>query len=218
MSILRLKDIRYISDNTQVLDSVNLNIEKGDCVSIIGASGSGKSTLLKICSDLISPTNGEIFFEEKNYLDYDPIELRKKISYCVQIPYLFGKSVFDNLSYPFIIRKKEIDEQRILQFMKKLNLDSDYLHKDINVLSGGEKQRVALIRNLMFTPDILLLDEVTSALDKENAKIVESLIKEMNDNGITVIWVTHSLEQSESIFNKRIQMDQGQVCAEEDLI
>ncbi|WP_332842739.1 ABC transporter ATP-binding protein [Paraclostridium bifermentans] len=133
------------------------------------------------------------------------------------MPYLFGKSVFDNLSYPFIIRKKEIDEQRILQFMKKLNLDSDYLHKDINALSGGEKQRVALIRNLMFTPDILLLDEVTSALDKENAKIVESLIKEMNDNGITVIWVTHSLEQSESIFNKRIQMDQGQVCAEEDL-
>ncbi|GKZ03258.1 hypothetical protein ANS017_25320 [Paraclostridium bifermentans] len=78
MSILRLKDIRYISDNTQILDSVNLNIEKGDCVSVIGASGSGKSTLLKICSDLISPTNGEIFFEEKNYLDYDPIELRKK--------------------------------------------------------------------------------------------------------------------------------------------
>ncbi|MGG2466478.1 ABC transporter ATP-binding protein [Paraclostridium bifermentans] len=217
MSILRLKDIRYISDNTQILDSVNLNIEKGDCVSIIGASGSGKSTLLKICSDLISPTNGEIFFEEKNYLDYDPIELRQKISYCVQIPYLFGKSVFDNLSYPFIIRKKEIDEQRILQFMKKLNLDSDYLHKDINALSGGEKQRVALIRNLMFTPDILLLDEVTSALDKENAKIVESLIKEMNDNGITVIWVTHSLEQSESIFNKRIQIDQGQICTEEDL-
>lgn len=217
MSILRLKAISYFSDNTHIINGVSIEIEKGDCVSIIGSSGSGKSTLLKICSDLISPTSGEIFYKGKKYPDYDPIELRKKISYCVQIPYLFGKSVFDNLSYPFIIRKKEIDEKRIKIFMEKLNLNSSYLHKDINSLSGGEKQRVALIRNLMFTPDILLLDEVTSSLDKENAKIVESLVKEMNNNGVTVVWITHSIEQSKSIFNKRIEMDQGQISSKEDL-
>ena len=99
--------------------------------------------------------------------------------------------------------------------MNRFNLDESFLEKNVTSLSGGEKQRVSLIRNLIFEPDIILLDEVTAALDKENAKIVEAYIKELNSNGITVLWITHSKEQSEGIFNKRINIDGGKLkCLE----
>lgn len=217
MNILSLNNIKYFFENTYILNGISLNIKKGDCISIIGTSGSGKSTLLKICSDLISPTCGELLFYNKNYHDYDPISLRKQISYCIQIPYLFGESVYDNLSYPFQIRNQNIDTNKIIRFLEKLNLDKTYLEKDINSLSGGEKQRIALIRNLIYNPEILLLDEVTSGLDVKNAKKVEELVKEMNDNGTTVIWITHNLDQSKSIFNRRIQIEEGKIIKEEIL-
>lgn len=217
MSILSLENVKYSFENTNILNGIDLNISKGDCVSIIGTSGSGKSTLLKLCSDLISPTSGSISFYEKDYNLYEPINLRKQISYCVQIPYLFGDTVYQNLSYPFKIRKQEVNKDKIIKFMQQLNLDESYLEKNINSLSGGEKQRVALIRNLLYKPEILLLDEVTSGLDSQNAKIVQDLIKDLNEDGVTVMWITHSLAQSESIFNKRIQIEQGKIVKEETL-
>lgn len=215
MSILSLKNIKYSFENTDILNGINIDIDKGDCISIIGKSGSGKSTLLKLCADLVTQIEGEILYNGKNYNTYDPINLRKNISYCVQLPYLFGDSVCDNLEYPFKIRKDKINKLKIKEYLNKFNLDESYLQKDINSLSGGEKQRIALIRNLIYTPDILLLDEVTSGLDYQNAKLVENLIKEMNENGVTVIWITHNLEQSESIFNKRICIEEGKVIKEE---
>lgn len=215
MEILSINNLIYEADNTKILSGINFNVEQGDCISIVGQSGSGKSTLLKLCSDLIQATSGEIIYRGKSYNDYNPLELRRKISYCVQLPYLFGNTVLDNLEFPFKIRKKEIDKDRVLYLMNRFNLDESFLEKNVTSLSGGEKQRVSLIRNLIFEPDIILLDEVTAALDKENAKIVEAYIKELNSNGITVLWITHSKEQSEGIFNKRITIDGGKLkCLE----
>lgn len=211
MSILEIKNVYYESDNIQILNGISIYVEQGDCISLVGQSGSGKSTLLKLCSDLLPISNGEILYNGYNYKSYDPIELRKKISYCIQIPYLFGATVYENLEFPFKVRKEPIDKDRIIGLLRRFNLDESFLYKDINSLSGGEKQRVAIIRNLVYNPDILLLDESTSALDKENAKVVEEYIKELNLKGVTVLWVTHNLEQSESIFNKRITISNGKV-------
>lgn len=215
MEILSINNLTYEADNTKILSGITFNVEQGDCISIVGQSGSGKSTLLKLCSDLIQVTNGEIIYRGKSYKDYNPLELRRKISYCVQLPYLFGNTVLDNLEFPFKIRKKELDKERVLYLMNRFNLDESFLEKNVASLSGGEKQRVSLIRNLIFEPDIILLDEVTAALDKENAEIVEAYIKELNENGTTVLWITHSKEQSEGIFNKRITIDGGRLkCLE----
>ncbi|MGL5328136.1 MAG: ABC transporter ATP-binding protein, partial [Peptostreptococcaceae bacterium] len=172
MSILSIKDIYYSSDNLDILNGISIDIEKGDCISIIGESGSGKSTLMKICSDLISISKGDILYNGKSYKEYNPLELRKKISYCVQIPYLFGRNVYENLEFPFKIRHEKMDKPKVIDLLNKFKLDKSYLEKDINSLSGGEKQRISLIRNLVYTPQILLLDEVTSSLDNENTKIV----------------------------------------------
>ena len=117
---------------------------------------------------------------------------------------MFGKSVCENLEFPFKIRKEKVNKQRIVKLLERFNIDESFLEKDIISLSGGEKQRISIIRNLLYTPDIILLDEATSSLDLENAKIVEEYVQELNDLGVTVLWITHSMEQSEKIFNKRI--------------
>lgn len=211
MSILNIDNLIFKDKDNIIIDDISLDINKGDCISIVGESGSGKSTFLRLLADLIPPYNGEIKYIGKNYLSYNPIELRRKISYCTQLPYLFGHTVKENLEFPFKIRNKEIDKKRIIELLNIFNLDEYYLSKDINSLSGGEKQRISLIRNLVFIPDILLLDEVTSALDVDNAIIVEKYMKKLNKSGVTIIWVTHNDEQSKRIFNKRIVMADGKI-------
>lgn len=215
MSILSVRDIAYKINDVEILNGVSFDIEKGDCISIIGKSGSGKSTLLKTCADLLPITSGNIYFNGKCYTSYNPIELRRKISYCIQVPHLFGKNVYQNIEFPFKIRKENVDRFKTIELLERFNLDESFLEKDINSLSGGEKQRISIIRNLLYTPDILLLDEATSALDTENAKAIEEYVGELNSLGVTVLWITHSMSQSEGIFNKRITMLEGKLeCME----
>lgn len=211
MNLLELKDIYYTSDNTEILKGISFEVKKGDCISIVGASGSGKSTMLKLCADLITASSGEIIFDGRDYLIYNPLELRKRISYCIQIPYLFGDTVRDNLEFPFKIRKEPLDKEKIITLLNRFGLEDDIINKNIDSLSGGEKQRICIIRNLVYTPEILLLDEATSALDKDTAKRVEEYIKELNALGVTVLWITHSIEQSRGIFNKTIVVSDGKI-------
>ncbi|MDU1856180.1 MAG: ATP-binding cassette domain-containing protein, partial [Clostridium baratii] len=140
-----------------------------------------------------------------------------EISYCVQMPILFGNTVLDNLKFPFEIRKKDFDKNRVISLLDEFNLSKDYLYKEVANLSGGEKQRISLIRNLIFTPKILLLDEATSALDPKNSELVENIIKNLNLKGVTVLWVTHNIKQSNSIFNKRLTVSLGEIIKEEAL-
>lgn len=211
MSILRLNNIVYKSNNEYILKNISLEINKGDCISVIGSSGSGKSTLLKLMADLIPITEGEIYYNGKSYYEYNPLELRREISYCIQLPHLFGETVYDNLIFPFILRKESINKNRIFELLNIFNLEEEILNKNITSLSGGEKQRVSIIRSLIYAPKVLLLDEATSALDKENTENVEKIVKELNKTGITVVWITHNLDQSKEIFNKRIKISEGQI-------
>ena len=178
MEIINIKDVYYSLDNTDILKGISIDIKEGDCISLVGQSGSGKSTLMKLCADLISISKGNIAYRGKDYMSYDPVQLRQKISYCVQIPQLFGKTVYDNLEFPSKIRKETMDRKKVIYLLERFNLDESYLAKDINSLSGGEKQRIAIIRNLIYTPDILLLDESTASLDSENARVIEEYVKE----------------------------------------
>ncbi|GAB6168615.1 ATP-binding cassette domain-containing protein [Clostridium carnis] len=211
MGSLKVKDISLNINNSSILKGINLEINKGEFVFITGPSGSGKSSLLKLMGDLISPTNGTILYKDKEYFSYKPEELRKMISYCNQTPYLFGQTVKENLEFPYKIRKQEVDYGRIKELFKLINLKDDYLNKGVNDLSGGERQRIALIRNVIFNPEILLLDEVTSALDEENKRLIEILIREVNKLGITVVWVTHDIEQTKRFNSRLIKINSGKL-------
>lgn len=211
MTLLAFENVSYDNDGKTILNNISVNIEQHDFISIVGASGSGKSTMLKLCSHLISPTNGSIIFKGKNFIDYSPMELRKNIAYCFQTPYLFGDTVMDNINFPFSIRNIKFDSKRVYDLFSLFHMTTDYLDKRVSNLSGGEKQRIALIRSLIFNPEVLLLDEVTSALDVNNAKIVENVIASLNKVGITVLWITHNPEQSRKYANKLLTVEAGEI-------
>jgi putative ABC transport system ATP-binding protein len=194
--ILVLDDIHYQIGDAVILDSVSFTLKPGEFKLIAGPSGCGKSTLLKIVSSLISPTRGCILFDGQSIDDIAPEEYRKQVSYCFQTPSLFGATVYDNLALPYQIRKLKPDEQKMQRDLERLALPGNMLKKGINELSGGEKQRITLIRNLQFMPKVLLLDEITSALDEDNKRNVNALIHRLvAEQGLAVLWVTHDKDE-----------------------
>jgi len=211
LSLLELKNVSYIKEEKTILNDISLRVDEGDFISIVGASGSGKSTLLKLCSHLISPSSGEILYRGKDMMSYNPVLLRREISYCVQSGGLFGRTVEDNLAFPYEVRGLGMDRAAVLAMLAKFGLGEDLLKEENKNLSGGEKQRVALARTLMLKPEVVLLDEVTSALDVDNAHIVEEIIRELNESGTTILWITHSPEQSRRLANKLLTVENGQV-------
>ncbi|MDN6625625.1 MAG: ATP-binding cassette domain-containing protein [Pisciglobus halotolerans] len=194
--ILQLKQTGFQIDGKTILKHINLSIAEGEFLTITGPSGSGKSTLLKLLASMLTPTEGEILYKGKPIQEYEPIDYRKRVSYTFQAAALFGDTVEENLSFPYEIRKKEMNKQEAIAALKSFGLSEDYLNKEVNSLSGGEKQRIALIRNILFLPDVLLLDEVTSSLDTENRQIISQAIKRLNkENKVTVLWITHNTEE-----------------------
>lgn len=194
--ILRLENVGFRVKDQQILEDINLTINKGDILTITGPSGGGKSTLLKLIGLLNNPTSGKIYYKNQDIQSYEPTEYRKQVSYFFQNAVLFDETVRQNLKFPSDIRGEEFDEERAKQGLETVQLPASYLDKPVKDLSGGEKQRVALIRNLMYSPEILLMDEVTSSLDKENREIILSFIHTLNkEEQTTILWITHNQEE-----------------------
>ncbi|WP_029686672.1 iron efflux ABC transporter ATP-binding subunit FetA [Tatumella saanichensis] len=201
-ALLEAKNISYRAGERQILQNVSLNINAGQFMLITGPSGCGKSTLLKIISSLISAEAGEIRLSGKAIDDFTPEHYRQRVSYCSQTPALFGKTVADNLLFPWKLRDKTPPEGKLVADLKRFSLSEEMLNKGINELSGGEKQRVSLIRHLQFLPDVLLLDEITSALDETNKKQVNEIIHQyVKEHQLAVLWVTHDTNEIEHADN-----------------
>lgn len=198
MAILKLENIAYQANQKQILQNISFEVEESAFLTLIGPSGAGKSTILKLIANLINPNHGKILFNGKDIMKIDPLTYRRNVSYCFQQPSLFGEKVSDNLSFPYEIRNFKVDQERVYQLLRDVNLGAEYLAKDINSLSGGEKQRVALIRNLVFLPKVLLLDEVTTGLDQASKEIVHHLIDQVHRKGVTIVQVTHDQSEIES--------------------
>lgn len=193
---LQAQEVSYKIKEQTIIAGLSLEIERGNHMTITGPSGGGKSTFLKLLASLLTPTEGQILFHGKDIAKLAPEEYRKKVSYCFQQPSLFGETVRDNFLLPYEIRKKEFNPKHGMTLLKQLELPAEYLDKKITELSGGEKQRVALIRNVLFLPEVLLLDEVTAGLDEESKKIVNQWLLKLNQTeGITLIRVTHDSEE-----------------------
>lgn len=191
-ALLRLDKISYQVNNKTILDNINFELQPSEFKLITGPSGCGKSTLLKIIASLLSPTKGAIFFENKDYLTLSPEGYRQQVSYCTQTPMLFGETVYDNLKFPYFLRKLSVDDKKLVHDLDYFCLPESIMKKGISELSGGEKQRISLIRNLQFMPKILLLDEITSALDEDNKTKVNDVIHHyVKDQNLAVLWVTH---------------------------
>lgn len=189
---LTVSNIVFKPNDQTILNGLSFKVNKGERVIITGPSGGGKSTLLKIIASLINPTDGTVEFEGENVLEGDILSYRQKVSYFFQNATLFDQTVRDNVAFPYKIRDEDFDEAKCVKLLERVKLNESYLDKPIKELSGGEKQRIALVRNLLYLPEVLLLDEVTSSLDAENKEIIYTILDELNtENDITILSVTH---------------------------
>lgn len=214
-NLLELRNICFSVDQQIIIDNLSLTLQPNEFKVITGPSGCGKSTLLKIIASLFPPSSGDIFLYGKNIITIKPEEYRQKVSYCFQTPVLFGETVSDNLRFPYQIRGDKVDNEKIKKGLLQFDLPLHILDKKIDELSGGEKQRVALLRNLQYQPEILLLDEITSALDDKNKEIVHQVIDDLiNSSGIAVLWVTHNSDEIRQSHNL-LRMEKHEAKGEE---
>lgn len=201
--LLDVQDVAFSVGDRQLLKPVSLQLYQGDCVLLTGPSGSGKSTFLKILASLITPTSGQLFFRNSDITTLRAEAYRQQVSYCFQTPQLFGQTVYDNLALPWQVRRQKPQRDKLVAALESVNLSPDMLNKPVEQLSGGEKQRVGLLRNLQFMPEVLLLDEVTSALDEENRLSVLSLINRISaEEKVAVVRISHDvndIQQAEQV-------------------
>lgn len=215
--LLEIEHLTYEADHRTILKDINFKVDKGDTIAIIGPSGSGKSTLLKQLNHLIEPTLGTLYLNGKPYHDYTPESIRMKVSYLMQQSEMIGTTIEDNMKFPSEARNQAFDKDKAINLLEKVGLGDYDLSAEIEHMSGGEKQRITIARQLMFEPEVLLLDESTSALDTHNKERVEDIIFKMAEEGIAILWITHSDDQSMRHFQKRMTIIDGEIAKIEEL-
>ena len=222
MPQIEIKSLNAYYDKLHVLKDINLSVEKGEILSLIGPSGSGKSSLLKMLVGLLTPKSGEVSLNNKSISYSNKSDLR---SVREQIAIVFQQyNLFQNMNVlknvciaPTKIQKrdqKKVEEQAI-NLLEKVGL-KDKLKSYPDELSGGQQQRVAIARALCLNPEILLLDEVTSALDPELVQEVLDTIRILASEGMTMLIVSHEMSFVKEVSNKVVFMDEGSIIEVND--
>ena len=214
---LQLKNLYKKYQNNTVVNNFNIDVEKGELISILGPSGCGKTTTLRMIAGFIAPTSGEIFLSEEKITDYPP-EIRP-VSTVFQNYALFPHlTVYENieygLRYPLKVGKKLDKMEKKERTQKMINLVNlkGLENRRIDQLSGGQQQRVALARSLVLEPKVLLLDEPLSNIDTKLRETVRNEIRKIQKElGITMIFVTHDQEEAMSISDRIIVMNEGNI-------
>ena len=212
--IVSLKDVHKSFGALEVLKGVSIDVMKGEVICIIGPSGSGKSTLIRCINGLNDIQGGSIFVQGKEVNSYnqDKLELRKKVGMVFQQYNLFPhKTALENVMMaPLkVLREKKTDvEARARQLIKKVRLEGKE-NSYPGELSGGQQQRVAIARSLAMNPDVMLFDEVTAALDPETVKEVLVTIRELAEDGMTCILVTHEMGFAREVADHIYFTDRG---------
>ena len=210
---------KTFNNKLKVLDDISIDIHQGEKVVIIGPSGSGKSTFLRCLNLLEKPTAGKIFFEGQqiNTKKCDINKVRQKMGMVFQQFNLFPHfTILENITFAPIKLKLMTKEQAIAraeELLKRINL---FDKRDVypSTLSGAQKQRIAIIRALAMNPDVMLFDEPTSALDPEMVGEVLDLMKELANEGMTMIVVTHEMGFAREVGNRILFMDEGKIVEE----
>jgi polar amino acid transport system ATP-binding protein len=219
MSLLRIVDLHKKFGDLHVLKGINMEVEKGEVVVIIGPSGSGKSTLLRCINRLEEPTSGKVILEGVDITDpkVDINKIRQRIGMVFQQFNLFSHlTALENITLPLRVVKKvpkDEAEKIAMKFLKKVGLEDKADHYP-HQLSGGQQQRVAIARALAMNPEIMLFDEVTSALDPELVKEVLDVMKQLARDGMTMLVVTHEMGFAREVGDRIVFMDNGKIVEE----
>ena len=217
--MLKIRNIKKTYDNSLILKGIDLDVEKGDVVAIIGPSGSGKTTLLRCINYLAIADSGEMEFDGEiidlaNTPKKKIAEIRKKTAFVFQNYNLFfNKTALENITTGLIVGRK-MDKQKAkeigLEMLEKVGL-KDKWNSYPSQLSGGQQQRVAIARALASNPEIIYFDEPTSALDPELIGEVLLVMKNLAQEGMTMLVVTHEMNFARNVANKVIFMEDGKI-------
>ena len=219
MSVLEIKDIHKSFCSLNVLNGVNLSVHKGDVIAILGPSGSGKTTLLRCINFLETADQGTMVFDEKEYdlasmHKNDIRDIRKKTGFVFQNYNLFAnKTALQNVMLGLTSARK-VDKKQAekigLEMLRKVGMEDRASHYP-SQLSGGQQQRVAIARALATNPEIIYFDEPTSALDPELIGEVLNVMRELANEGMTMIVVTHEMSFAKEVSNHVIFMEGGKI-------
>ena len=216
MPVINIKNLNKKFGANEVLRDINLTVDKGEVVAIIGPSGSGKSTLLRCMNLLDVPSKGKVIFEDNELTQHNVQldNLRQKMGMVFQNFNLFPhKKVIENVMLaPLLLHKDSKDQlkEKALYLLEKVGL-KDKADSYPNQLSGGQKQRVAIARALAMEPDVMLFDEPTSALDPEVVGDVLKVMRHLANEGMTMVIVTHEMNFAKEISDKVVFMADGVV-------
>ncbi|MFF2481960.1 ATP-binding cassette domain-containing protein [Paenibacillus sp. NPDC058071] len=210
LSIQHIGKQKSDSSGQWLFRNITASVERGDRIALLGASGTGKSTLLRIVSRLDSEDEGELLLEGLPKQRCTPQEWRKKVCYVAQLPVMLPGTVEQNLRTVSELHRLPFDQELARRFMAEAGLGGMDWQKLAADLSGGEKQRVALVRSLLLRPSLLLLDESTSSLDPASKDAVEQMINRwLAEEGAAALWITHDMEQSLSVSDQIWFMGEG---------
>ena len=220
-ALLQVRGLKKHFGHLEVLRGIDIDIHKGEVVAVIGPSGSGKSTFIRCLNRLEEPTAGEVIFEGQqiNTKSANIDKIRQKIGMVFQNFNLFSNmTIMQNITAaPINVKKipKDQAEERALKLLDRVGLKDKAAEYPVR-LSGGQRQRVAIARALAMDPDILLFDEPTSALDPEMVGEVLNVMKELAEDGMTMVVVTHEMGFAREVSDRVIFIDQGVIQEENE--
>lgn len=196
------------------VDNISFTANCGEIVGILGPNGAGKTTLLRMIAGILNPSEGEIYYDEKDYMHHE-IDIKKNLAYLSGNTKIYQSiSSYELLSMccEFYHVPPKIAKERILKISKTLEMDA-FLYNRIERLSTGQTQRVNIARCLVHDPQYYILDESTSGLDIISSQIILDFIKNERDHGKCILYSTHYMEEAENICDRVIMMNHGQIIA-----
>ena len=213
---IRFEHVTKSYGEREILNDFNMEIRRGEFLTIIGSSGSGKTTVLKLINGLISPTFGIIYVDGKDISKEDQTLLRRNIGYVIQGIGLFPHmTVRKNIAYvPGLLnhRDKERTRRAVERLIDVVGLEQDMLDRYPSELSGGQRQRVGIARAIAANPDILLMDEPFGAVDEITRKMLQNEILRIHDQlGVTIVFITHDIQEALKLGTRVMVMNKGHV-------
>lgn len=214
--MLELRNIsKVLQENNAekpLFQQVNASISAGQRICCTGASGQGKTSLLRIIARLDVPNSGQLYWNNSEATNCDVMQWRQAIHYVAQHAVMLPGTVKDNLELPSILHDRDFQQRKAQQWMNQCGLQHIDWQSAAASLSGGEKQRLALIRGLLLEPKILLLDEVTSSLDADNCELVEALLLQwINETNGAYVWISHDSSQVSRVSDEQWHFAQHQI-------
>jgi putative ABC transport system ATP-binding protein len=212
LQAIRFNQVNFSADGMHILKNITGSFPKGKITTLVGPSGAGKTSLFRLCNGLRTADSGEIFINEKLITEYNPVDLRVIVGIALQSATMVDGTVFDNLALPLRLKGEQLSEEDAKHWLELVGLEEKFLHHKADDLSGGQRQKVSIARTLVNRPEILLLDEITSALDRVSQQDIEDLIARINKKyGTTIIWITHNLTQALKVGHFTWVMMNGEV-------